>query len=149
MIYHASIPAMDPERVASVLAELLSGKSFDFHAFRKSRIVVTGDRYGTAIEVYPHTSELIAGETMVSARPSKRGSSHSSTHLAVACPLDKESIFEICAREGWLARECDRGPFRLIEVWIEGNFLIELFPPDLQQTYLDAMTIENWDRWTQ
>ena len=93
MIYHASIPAMDPERVASVLAELLSGKSFDFHAFRKSRIVVTGDEHGTAIEVYPHTSELFAGETMVSARPSKRESSHSSTHLAVACPLEKDSDF--------------------------------------------------------
>lgn len=148
MIYHASIPAMDPERVASVLGELLSARVFDFHAFRKSKIVVVGDDHGTAIEVYPHSSELIAGDTMVAARPSGRDSSHSATHLAMSCPLSEQAILDICAREGWLARRCDRGPFELIEVWIEGQFLVELFPPELQSVYRQAMTVENWEHWT-
>lgn len=148
MIYHASIPAMDPERVASVLGELLTARVFDFHAFRRSKIVVAGDVHGTAIEVYPHSSELVAGETMVEARASGRKTSHSSTHLAMESPLHEQAILDICAREGWLARRCDRGPFQLIEVWVEGQFLIELFPPELQETYRQAMTVENWERWT-
>lgn len=67
MIHHFSIAARDPEHVAAVLAEVIGGQSFNFSTFPGSRIVVTGDAHGTAIEVYPLGLELAPGEGFASA----------------------------------------------------------------------------------
>lgn len=147
MIFHLSIPAHDPKAVAAALASLLGGRRFDFHAFRRAQIVLVGDEHGTAVEVYPHTSELVPGPEMVSARPSRRETAHSASHFAIETQLAEAKIHAICDDLGWLSRRCDRGPFELIEVWIENEFLVELLPPDLAARYRQAMTFENWETW--
>lgn len=148
MIFHLSIPARDPKHVADVLAEIWKGRAFPFHPFPGAFIVLNGDGRGTAVEVLPETTELDIGETMVEGRSNGHPSDRSSAHMAIASPLSSGQIHAIGEREDWLTRDCDRGPFQLIEMWIENRFLAEIFPPELQERYSSAMTIENWERWT-
>jgi hypothetical protein len=50
MIFHASIPADDPERVARVLAEIWKTHYFPF-VFPDSYVVISGNEWGNNIEV--------------------------------------------------------------------------------------------------
>ena len=63
MIFHASIPADDPERVAHVLGELLGGGYGPFHVGRHSFMARGGadDEHRTAIEVYPRDEVMMPG----------------------------------------------------------------------------------------
>ena len=57
MIFHASIPADDPKRVARVLGEVLCGGYSPFHVGRHSFMARGGadDEYRAGIEIYPAT----------------------------------------------------------------------------------------------
>jgi hypothetical protein len=61
MIHHISISAADPRHVAGVIAELWRGTALPFPPAPGSYIVIPGDSYGTAIEVYPLGNEMIPG----------------------------------------------------------------------------------------
>ena len=54
----------------------------------------------------------------------------SATRAALSVAMSQEAIKAIGAREGWLVRWCDRGPFQVMELWIESNFLLELLTHD-------------------
>jgi len=147
MIFHLSISAKEPERVARVMAELWRGEAFPFHGFRNSWITLAGDPHGTALEVYPLGAELTAGEVMVSSRRNPAPSDNAATHFATATPLSEEAVKAIGEREGWMTRRCDRGPFELIEFWVENRLLIELLTPEMARSYRESMTVENWRQW--
>jgi hypothetical protein len=138
--------AREPVVIASTLAELVGGRDFPFHPIDGARIVLFGDAHGSAIEVYPDTVELVAGKTMVEARAGRARERHA-THAAIATPLSLDEVLSVCADIGWPARLCDRGPFELVEVWVEDRFLLELLTPDMQADYRSSMTFENWARW--
>lgn len=46
----------------------------------------------------------------------------------------------IGAREGWFTRQCNRGPFELVELWIENFLLLELAPPAMRDQYVNLMS---------
>ena len=132
MIFHASLPARDPERVARVLAELMEGycqpfiRPNSFMAFSKKPEemmievlpVAAGafDRKGLARELY---------DTM---------------HLAVGVDLTPEQVMAIGEREGWRTRRARRGgSFDVIELWLEDHFLIEVLTPEMQADYIAGM----------
>ena len=58
MIHHVSIPAREPQRVATVLAELMNGKCFPFGPLEGAYMAASGDEHGTMIEVYPEQATL-------------------------------------------------------------------------------------------
>src|ERR1044071_7448681 len=58
MIHHVSIPARAPQRVATVLAELMNGKCFPFGPLEGAYMAASGDEHGTMIEVYPEQATL-------------------------------------------------------------------------------------------
>jgi hypothetical protein len=147
MIFHLSVPARDPASFAGILARLVAGRDFPFHPVDGARIVLFGDKHGSAVEVYPETVELTKGANAVQFGRIKPARSHFSTHAAIATPLSEADILAICNEVGWTARSCDRGPFELIEVWAEDRFLFEFLPPDAQQDYRRAMTFESWQGW--
>jgi hypothetical protein len=147
MIFHISIPARDPALVAAALARLVGGRDFPFHPIDSARIVLFGDEHGSAIEVYPDDVELAIGQTMLEPRKVATVPSRHSTHAAIATPLPEKEVLAICAEAGWTARIGDRGPFELVEVWVEDNFLLELLTPHMQDDYRRSMTPENWQRW--
>jgi hypothetical protein len=51
----------------------------------------------------------------------------------------------IAAREGWIARVCDRGGvFTLVESWLENKFMLELMSASEWARYRKVMNAEFW-----
>jgi hypothetical protein len=140
MIFHASIPADDPELVARVLGELLGGGYSPFHVGRHSFMARGGvdDEHRTAIEVYPRDEVMMPGtgkSGMVRIGHLENPPRYGCFHLAVGTRFSKDAIIAIGKREGWRAVHCDRGPFDLVELWIENSLMIEFLDPDMQARY--------------
>jgi hypothetical protein len=140
MIFHASVPADDPERVAKALGEVLGGSSMPFGNWPGGYVARGGpdDEHVTMIEVYPRKmpAEPGDGDDMVQVGHDETPSRYACFHLAVGTPLAKEKVLEIAAREGWRAKHLSRkGAFEVIEFWLENSLMIELLTPEMQATY--------------
>jgi hypothetical protein len=149
MLFHVSIEADDPRRVASVLAEIFGGAAAPFPPVAEgSWVALAGDDRGTMIEVYPRGTELHIGEGKAGAfgTPGSRRR-HAGVHLAMATECDVQRVFAIAGREQWPVKVCSRGgKFDVIEVWVEGCQMVEVLTPEMQRDYLESITIENWNR---
>ncbi|MBW4519703.1 MAG: hypothetical protein KME16_08385 [Scytolyngbya sp. HA4215-MV1] len=145
MIHHISIPAQNPLRVATVLAEILQGKVFPFPPHPGSYITVPFDQYGTAVEVYPIGTELTpAPENAAFVQKSVLPvPTLTPFHAAISVPTSLEQLQQIGDREGWRVQLCDRGPFKVVECWLENCLLLEFLPPDLASGYLEFTQSEN------
>jgi hypothetical protein len=145
MLFHVSIEADDPQHVAEVIAELWGGEALPFPAvIDGSWAALAGDERSTLVEVYPRGTELhpTSGDAIGLLSAHRR---HNPTHIAIATQLSSELVFAICKREGWEAKYCKRGgAFGVIEIFMEGCQMIEVLTPEMQQEYLDAITIPNW-----
>jgi len=143
MIHHISLEANNPKHVADVLAEILGGHAMpappNFPA--GSRFVLTGDEHGTMVEVVPHGTEFEPAEEEAAMRVEPHSRSlFNGTHAYISVNKTPEELFAIGAREGWLTRRCDRGPFELVECWVENRLLIELAPPAMRDQYVRLMS---------
>ena len=67
-------------------------------------------------------------------RPEARG--HGPTHFALSVATDADTIEAIAARAGWQCFRCNRGPFHVIEVWVESEMMVEILPPEFAAEYL-------------
>lgn len=145
MLHHISLPVENPLKVAQVLAELLKGQVAPFPPNPGSYVVVEGDAYGTLIELYPAGTELIPGYAAhpVGFAQNAFASPFTGVHVAMSVPANAETIAEIGDRENWRTIMCDRGPFHVIEFWIENKLMLELLPAPLAAQYLDFMQPDN------
>jgi len=149
MLFHVSISAHDPRRVATVIAELWGGEAHVFPPVMEgSWVAMAGDDRSTTIEVYPIDTVLREGEGDSDGFGERTGHvGYTATHAAIATNLDQDQVMAIAKREGWSAKYCKRGgKFGVIELWIEGRQMIEVLTPDMQREYLDCVTIANWRR---
>lgn len=149
MLFHISIAAERPEAAARLVAELWGGRAYPFPPVAEgSWIAMAGDERGSAVEVYPLGTELHEGdgESAVRALAGPR-SRHGPVHVAIATELDVESVKAIAKRFGAPAKVCARGPFHVIEVWVEGCFMIEVLTPDMQAEYLGNMHVAGYERF--
>jgi hypothetical protein len=149
MLFHVSIAAHDPRRVASVIAEIWGGEAHVFPpVIDGSWVAMAGDDRGTILEVYPIDTVLREGKGEGDAYGERTGHvGYTPTHAAIATNLDLDTVMAIAQREGWSAKYCRRGgKFGVIELWIEGRQMIEVLTPEMQREYLDCMTIANWRR---
>ena len=140
MIFHASIPADDPERVARVLGEVLCGGHHPFHVGRQSFMAFGGTETGpgTGIEVYPRDEVMVPGEGdtgMVEMAHLDNPPKYGCFHLAIGTRLSKDKIIAIGKREGWRAVHCNRGRFEVVEFWVENSLMIEFLDPPMQEQY--------------
>lgn len=137
-IFHTSIPVRDPKRVALALTELVEGASFDF--LHPGCYFVTLGQTGALIELYRKEIEL---------RPGNRGepcelvdvgspTRFTGSHTAIWVPVDAERVLQIASAYGWRAEVHRRRVFRVIEFWIENEYLLEVFPPEFASEYLAA-----------
>jgi hypothetical protein len=134
MIHHLSIAAREPERVAGVLAELMGGVAVpdagNFFAWQL-------DEYGSGVEVYSAGMELQpGGPTGGSFLKREAGHGFGPTHVALSVATDVDTIERVARREGWQCFRCNRGPFQVIEVWVENETLVEILPPEYAREYL-------------
>src|SRR5438034_916180 len=138
MIHHLSIGALDPQQAAGVLAELMGGRSVPFPPNPGSFFALQLDDHGSGVEVYPAGTELApngkTGGTFVK-QPDSRG--FGATHFALSVAIDADTVEAIAARAGWQCFRCNRGPFHVIEVWVENESMVEILPPEFAREYLD------------
>jgi len=148
MIFHFSIDADDPPRVAAAIARLWRGEVLAFPPVAQgSLIVMAGDHRNSAIEVYPRGTELrpADGDADAEAHMASPANGHSATHAAIATPLTAHEVIALAAAEGWPAKYRKRGGlFGVIEVWLEARLMIEVLTPEMQAEYLAAMTPDGW-----
>jgi len=148
MIFHLSIDADDPMRVAAVIARLWRGEVLPFPPVAQgSVIVMAGDHRNSAIEIYPRGTELhpAEGDADAEARAAVSPSGHSATHAAIATPLGQAEVMALAAAEGWQAKYRKRGGrFGVVEVWLENRLMIEVLTPEMQAEYLASMTPAGW-----
>lgn len=147
MIHHISFPAADPYRVARVLAELTCGQCFEFPITPGAWMVIFGDEHGSALEILPADRTWIPGADEVEVGSAAPASACTGFHVALSVPVSRERIEEAGAREGWLVSACDRGPFQLMELWVENRFMIELLTGTMTPAYLGFMKPETYGSW--
>ena len=142
MIFHFSIAADDPQRTAEFIAELWRGRAYPFPPVAKgSWVAAAGDDRNSTVEVYPRGTELrlVEGESVVSAAPDAPLRS-GPFHAAIATPLSIDEVQTLADRHGIVAKVCQRAPFRVIEVWLDGSQMIEALTPEMQREYLENAT---------
>lgn len=148
MIFHVSIDADDPPRVAALIARLWRGEVLPFPPVAQGSVIVMArDHRNSAIEIYPRGTELSPadGDSDAEARTGRSPSGYAATHAAIATPLDRAEVLALAAAEGWIAKYRKRGGlFGVIEVWLEDRLMIEVLTPDMQAEYLAALTPEGW-----
>jgi len=147
MIFHISIDADDPPRVAAAIARLWRGEVFAFPPIAQgSLIVLAGDHRNSALEVYPRGTELHPVEGDADAEGRRGGAQgHGAVHFAIATHLSEEEVLALAAEEGWPAKRRKRGGmFGVIELWIENRLMVEALTPQMQAEYLASMTPDGW-----
>jgi hypothetical protein len=147
MLFHISMAAERPEQAARLIAELWRGRAYPFPPVAEgSWIAMAGDDRGSAIEVYPLGTELHEGEGESAARAlAGRRSPNGPVHVAIATELEAEEVKSIARRFAAPAKICSRGPFRVIELWVEGSFMIEVLTPQMQSEYLANMNFAGYE----
>jgi hypothetical protein len=148
MLFHLSIDARDPRKVATALAELFGagGVATPFPPVTpRSWIALAGDDRNTAVEVYPRGTGLVEVEGDADASGIACEGGKSATHFAMATRLSEDAVHAIAKREGWPAKYRKRGgAFGVIELWLEGDRMVEVLTEEMQREYLAAMTMANW-----
>ena len=143
MIFHVSIPADDPEHVASVIAEIWRTEAFPF-VFAGSFIVIPDDERGTEIEVVKRGHEQVPAATEVGLRLNPGPSAYNEVRVNMVTRIDEAEVLALARREGWIARVCDRRFFKLIELWVENRFLLELLTEAETARYRSFMSKAGW-----
>jgi hypothetical protein len=147
MIHHVSIPAREPQHVAEVLAELMSGKCFPFGPLEGAFMATSGDANGTMIEVYPEraTLNIPDSDDQVVFAENPAPPQTWPFHVLLSVPHEAEEVERIGTREGWRAKTFGRGMkgqkpfFHVIEFWLENRLMIEVATPAMAQEYLDFL----------
>ncbi len=137
-IFHTSIPVRDPKRVAQAMAELFDGATFDF--LHPGCYFVTFGEPGSLIELYRKEIELHPGEPGEPCEllDSDSPATFTGSHTAIQVSADADRVLEIARAHGWRAEVHRRRVFRVIEFWIENEYLLEVFPPEFAAEYLAA-----------
>jgi hypothetical protein len=148
-LIHASIPADDPRRVADVLAEMMSGEALPFPPAGPDGRMAWSGNGRVSLEIVPRGHVIHygphEGEWRALANPQRL----SEVHLAIGVDRSVAEIVAIADRAGWPVRICSRGEglFELIEVWVEGAFMLEMFDPGQAAHYERTITVENLKKY--
>ncbi|MBO3461805.1 hypothetical protein G7B40_014280 [Aetokthonos hydrillicola Thurmond2011] len=141
MIHHISISVKNPQHVANVMAEIMHGRVVPFSPNPGGYMMMVPDEFGTGIEFYPLGSEMIpdAWQGQVGFQINEHPANYTPVHAAISVDLSIEEIQRIGAREGWRVFPCKRGPFEVVEFWIENRLMLELLTPQMSEQYLNAV----------
>lgn len=139
MLIHWSFTANDPERVASVLAEILGGEVVQppIPPYIEGGLwVCLFDEVGTLLEVGPRrlawTPDDVqpAVEVLMDEDPPTYSYNHTLWRSAVGV----DRVRELAEEQGWHTKFFD-GPFKFQAVWIENHQYIEFVPDELLPYY--------------
>jgi len=148
-IMHASIPSDDPKPAAAVLAAIMGGEALPFPpAGPDGWMAWSGD--GTIeLEIVRRGDLLAHEEDQGNWRRADTVQRQSECHLAIGVERSADEIIAIAREAGWPARRCARGGgfFELVEVWVDGCFMLELFDPAQAAHYEQVVTPASWKQF--
>jgi hypothetical protein len=136
MIHHLSIAARDPKHAAGVLAQLMGGTAVPFPPNPGSYFALQLDEHGSGVEVYPAGTVLQPGGVTGGGFVKQDARGYGSTHFALSVCTEAATVKTIAERAGWQCFDCNRGPFHVIEVWVENETMVEILPPEYAREYL-------------
>lgn len=142
MIFHVSIEADDPRRVAGVIAEIWEGVAMPLDRLVDgSWIAFWGKNPLSAIEVFPQGTNIRRSDDSQHWFSERvQGNRPTATHVALGTALGEARVKEIAAREKWKSKYVTRGDrFGVIEMWVNEDLVIEWLTPDMQKRYEDSM----------
>lgn len=130
-IVHASIPADEPQEAARVLAEIMGGEALPFPPGGPDSWMAWAGDGSIELEIVRRGAVLQYDEEQGNWHPGVGVGRGSECHLAIAVDRPAPEIVAIAERAGWPARICDRGDgfFQLVEIWVDGCFMLELMDP--------------------
>ena len=148
-IIHASIPADEPRRTAEVLADIMSGEAMPFPPGGPESWMAWSADGKMELEIVRRGDLLAYNEDQGNWRETEHRQRLSECHLAIGVSRPAKEIIKIAAAAGWPARLCSRGNgyFELVEVWVDGCFMLELFDPEQAAHYERVVTPENWKQF--
>lgn len=146
MIVHVSMPADDCAAVAQTLAAFMRGGCVRFPPGGARAWTAWSEHGDTQIVVTPRGECMERGEhDMVWTRYATPRAAE--THFALCVERPAAEVVQLAHAAGWPARICDRGGFfHVVEVWVEGAYLVEVLDPEFTAQYRETMTIDNWQR---
>jgi hypothetical protein len=149
MIAHVSMPADDCAHVAQVLAQMLDGGALRFPPGGPNAWNCWSRTNDFQIVITPRGQVMVAGpkEQIWVSRHTASNDRACESHFAMATERSAEEIVALAQSAGWQARICNRGGmFDVVEVWVEGCYLVEVLDPVQLSDYRRSMTTENWKR---
>lgn len=146
MIAHASLPADDTRTAATVLADIMQGEIVRFPPGGPNAYMAWSGDGQTELEIVQRGAVIKYDE--LQGNWSQDGERHygSEVHLAICVDRPEDEIIAIAKKAGWPARHCERGGgyFSLVEVWVEGVFMIEFLDPAQTRIYKERVTLQTW-----
>jgi catechol 2,3-dioxygenase-like lactoylglutathione lyase family enzyme len=136
MIHHLSIAASNPKQAADILAELMGGTAVPFPPNPGSYFALQLDEHGSGVEVYPAGTELEPNGEVGGSFMTRAARGFGSTHFALSVKTDTDTVKKVAEKAGWQCYDCNRGPFHVIEVWVENHIMVEILPPAYAAEYL-------------
>ncbi|HRD45940.1 MAG TPA: hypothetical protein PLF78_05605 [Caulobacter sp.] len=135
MIAHFSMPAARPRETAEFFARIIDGVAMPFPVVEGAWIAIARDGSGTAVEVVPETTAI---ERDGRYQPGLRDApaETSAIHFALTTALSMAEVIEMGVTRGWQTEHCNRGPFDLVEIWVDNRQMIEVLPPESAARYL-------------
>ena len=114
----------------------MGGRAVPFPPNPGSFFALQLDENGSGVEVYPAGTELEPGGGAGASFVKKEARGYGPTHFALSVATDAQTVEAIARREGWQWFRCNRGPFHVIEVWLENESMVEILPPEFAAEYL-------------
>ena len=148
MLFHLSIEADNPQRMAQFFAEIWDGEALPFPSVAPgSWAAHSGDARATMIEIYPRGTQLhpVEGDNDAAGVRAASPQRFTATHMAIGTKKSEADIYALCDRYGFPAKYRRRGGiFGVIEIFAEDCQMIEVLTDEMQREYTGAITIENW-----
>ncbi len=146
MIAHASLPADDPKQAASVLADIMQGEVVRFPPGGPNAYMAWSGDGQTELEIVQRGAVIAYEDEQGAWKQDGERRYGSECHLAICVDRPESEIMAIARKAGWPARHCERGGgyFSLVEVWVEGAFMIEFLDPAQTRIYKERVTLQNW-----
>ncbi|MGQ3004032.1 MAG: hypothetical protein ACT6UH_25230 [Hydrogenophaga sp.] len=139
MIFHVSIEAQEPQRVAEAIAHIWGGVAMPLDRLVEGGwISYCGGDPLSAVEVFPLGTDIrpTAGEHAPWSSESNRQPRPTASHVALGSSLDEQELVRFIESNGWRAKYVTRGDrFGVMEMWVSEYLVIEWLTVDMQLRY--------------
>lgn len=147
-LQHCSLPADDPKAAAETIGRMINGPVTPFPPGGPDAWMAWSNDGTLQIECTPRGAVLFPEKEEVYGFRAEEPRSYSEVHIGLCVDRPESELIEIAKEAGWPARPSVRAPgedgFSVLEVWVEGKFLLEFCDPVQTARLERAVTVEKW-----